>query len=88
MRRRSEHGKWALFANPPGRPAVRRKVRRRPGAGKIKVGVIGRCTAIEYVRGGKRWRHNVEGTAHLLCPVKGGSYIVVSGIRVSRFLEG
>lgn len=88
VQRRSEHGKWALWANPPAKRVKRRKVRRRSRGRQIKVGVIGRCTAIEYIRGGKRWRHVVEGRSRLLAPKDGSSYIVADGIRVSRFLEG
>lgn len=84
-----EHGKWALYANPPAKRKKRKQRRKvRSSAGRIKVGVIGRCTAIEYIRGGKRWRHVVEGKSRLLAPKHGGAYIVADGIRVSRFLEG
>lgn len=86
--RRSEHGKWSLWANPPAKRQTCRKVRRRRSSRRIEVGVIGRCTAIEYIRGGKRWRHVVEGKSRLLAPTDGRSYIVADGIKVSRFLEG
>lgn len=50
--------------------------------------MLGIVESITYRRGGKRWRHNVEGKARLLVPADGSSYIAIDGIKVSRFLEG
>jgi hypothetical protein len=54
---------------------------------RIRVGVIGAVESITYRRGGKRWRHHVTGRARLLAPTS-GDYVVIDGIKVSKFLEG
>ncbi len=65
-----------MHRNPPSRPL------------RLRMGVLGIVESITYRRGGKRWRHNVEGKARLLVPADGSSYIAIDGIKVSRFLEG
>ena len=70
-----------------GRHHGEKIVYRNPPAQRIPVGVIGCVESITYRRGGKRWRHTVQGTARLLAP-KSGAYVVIEGIKVSKFLEG
>lgn len=70
-----------------GRHQGQKVVYRNPPAARIPVSVIGEVESITYRRGGKRWRHQVEGSAKLCAP-KSGSYVVIEGIKVSHFLEG